>query len=49
MKRQIAADQVRVSELEQKNINLQKELTNYVFAGQAEWVAFKTKFNYRYG
>jgi len=44
--KEIAAYQVRVGELEQKNINLQKELTNYVFAGREEWVAFKTTFNY---
>ena len=44
--REIEADQLRVSELEQKNINLQKDLTNYVFVGQAEWAAFTAKFNY---
>jgi hypothetical protein len=44
--KEIEADQLRVSELEQKNINLQKDLTDYVFVGQAEWVAFTAKFNY---
>ena len=44
--KEIETDQLRVSELEQKNINLQKDLTNYVFAGREEWVAFKTTFNY---
>jgi methylthioribose-1-phosphate isomerase len=44
--REIEADQLRVSELEQKNVNLQKDLTDYVFVGQAEWAAFTAKFNY---
>jgi hypothetical protein len=44
--KEIEADQLRVNELEQKNINLQKDLTDYVFVGQAEWAAFTAKFNY---
>ena len=44
--REIEADQLRVNELEQKNINLQKDLTDYVFVGQSEWAAFTAKFNY---
>ena len=44
--KEIETDQVRVNELEQKNINLQKDLTDYVFVGQEEWAAFKAKFNY---
>jgi len=44
--KEIAPDQLRVGELEQKNIDLQKELTDYVYVGQEEWAAFKAKFNY---
>jgi hypothetical protein len=44
--KEIETDQLRVNELEQKNINLQKDLTDYVFVGQAEWAAFTAKFNY---
>ena len=44
--KEIATDQVRVNELELKNVNLQKELTDYIYLGQEEWTAFKSKFNY---
>ena len=44
--KEIVTDQVRVGELEQKNINLQKELNDYIYVGQEEWAAFKSKFNY---
>jgi len=44
--KEITTDQIRVNELEQKNVNLQKELTDYQYEGQEEWAAFKSKFNY---
>ena len=41
-----ASNQIRVNELEQKNICLQKELDGYTDEGSEKWVAFKFKFNY---
>ena len=39
-------NQTRVSVLEQKNINLQKEMNDYKDEGLEKWAAFKHKFNY---
>jgi len=39
-------NQIRVVTLEQKNISLQKELTDYKDEGLEKWTAFKNKFNY---
>jgi hypothetical protein len=41
-----AENQVRLSGLEQKNVNLQKEMTDYKDEGLEKWTAFKNKFNY---
>jgi hypothetical protein len=39
-------NQVRIATLEQKNISLQKEITDYKDEGLEKWAAFKQKFNY---
>jgi len=39
-------NQMRVGVLEQKNISLQKEMTDYKDEGLEKWDAFKHKFNY---
>ncbi|MBN1927383.1 MAG: hypothetical protein JW798_16225 [Prolixibacteraceae bacterium] len=38
-------NQKRISVLEQKNVNLQKEMNEYVNESPEEWEAFKTRFN----
>ncbi|MBK7713328.1 MAG: hypothetical protein IPJ37_22145 [Bacteroidales bacterium] len=40
-----AADQKKVSNLEQKNNDLKKELAEYKVEGQTKFSTFKTKFN----
>jgi predicted nucleic acid-binding Zn-ribbon protein len=41
-----AADQKRVDELEQRNINMRKKLEDYEANGKDNWKAFKTEFNH---
>jgi predicted nucleic acid-binding Zn-ribbon protein len=41
-----AADQKRVDELEQRNINMRKKLEDYEANGKDNWEAFKTEFNH---
>ncbi|MFN3444397.1 MAG: hypothetical protein ACK44D_01535, partial [Bacteroidia bacterium] len=41
-----AADQKRVDELEQRNINMRKKLEEYEANGKDNWEAFKTEFNH---
>lgn len=41
-----AINQKRLDELELKNINLQKQLTDYKVEGPEKWATFKSKFNY---
>jgi hypothetical protein len=42
----LAADQKRVDELEQRNINMRKKLEDYKANGKDNWEAFKTEFNH---